>query len=119
MSGGSWVSRSDADPYFTRSQVDGLVRGYLDGRDATTPEASPLFATLVGHAPTRIHVGDDEVLLDDAVRYGRKAAAAGADVTVDVWEGMPHGFVSGVGRLAAANAALGSLCPFLTAQIAA
>ncbi len=118
MSGESWNSRSDADPYFTRSQVEELVRGYLGGQDATDPRASPLFAALGDHAPTRIHVGDDEVLLDDAIRYGREATAAGSDVTVDVWEGMPHGFVSGVGRLIAAGAALDSFCPFLAERIA-
>jgi len=42
--------------------------------------------------PTRIHVGDDEVLLDDSLKYVERAAAAGIDIRADVWMGMPHGF---------------------------
>ena len=34
--------------------------------------------------PVRIHVGDDEVLLDDSRRYAEPAAAAGVDVRLDV-----------------------------------
>ena len=118
MTGASWESRADADPYFTRPQVEALVQGYLAGHDPTDPQASPLYGDLRDQPAIRIHVGEDEVLLDDARRYGERAAAAGADVGVEIWEGMPHGFVSGVGRLVAASAALDSFCAFLAEQIA-
>jgi monoterpene epsilon-lactone hydrolase len=42
--------------------------------------------------PVRIHVGDDEVLLDDSVRYAERAVTASVDVGFDVWMEMPHGF---------------------------
>ena len=118
MSGESWRSRADVDPYFTRSQVEELVQGYLAGHDPIDPQASPLYAELKRHPATQIHVGDDEVLLDDARRYGEGAAATGADVSVEIWEGMPHGFVSGVGRFAAANQALDNFCQFLADKVA-
>ncbi len=118
MTGASWESRADADPYFTRPQVEGLLRGYLAGHDPTDPQASPLYGDLGGQQAVRIHVGEDEVLLDDARRYGERAAVAGADVGVESWQGMPHGFVSGVGRFAAADAALDSFCAFLAERIA-
>ena len=118
MTGDSWSSRAEADPYFTRPQVEGLVQGYLAGHDAGDPEASPLYGDLSGHPALRIHVGEDEVLLDDARRYGARAAAVGADVKVEIWEGMAHGFVSGVGRLAAADTALKSVGSFLAHRIA-
>ena len=35
---------------------------------------------------------DDEVLLDDSLRYVERAVAAGVDARADVWMGMPHGF---------------------------
>ncbi len=118
MTGESWTSRAEADPYFTRPQVEALLQGYLAGHDPTDPQASPLYGDLRDQPAIRIHVGEDEVLLDDARRYGERAAAAEADVSVETWEGMPHGFVSGVGRLAAANAALDSFCAFLAERIA-
>ena len=103
----------------TAPEAEKLVSGYLHGQDAGDPQASPLFAAVGNHPPTRIHVGDDELLHDNSIApYGRKAAEAGADVTVDLWQGMAHGFGSGVGRLAAAGAALDAFCPFLAAQTA-
>ena len=119
LSGGSWSSRAVADPYFTRVQVTELVRSYLDGHDARDPLASPLHADLAGLPPIRVHVGDDEVLLDDSVRFVERAFAAGVDARVDVWEGMVHGFPGGVGRLAASAEALNLIGAFLANRFAA
>ena len=47
----------------------------------------------------RVHVGDDEVLLDDPRRYVERAVAAGVDAKLDVWMGMPHEFVNSVGKV--------------------
>jgi acetyl esterase/lipase len=60
------------------------------------PLDSPLSADLNGLPPIRIHVRDDEVLLDDSRRYGERPVAAGVDVKLDIWMGMPHGFVTNV-----------------------
>lgn len=45
-------------------------------------------------------------LLDDARRHVEDAVAAGVDANLDVWMGMPHGFVTGIGTLSAATRAL-------------
>ncbi len=119
LSGGSWSTRAVADPYFTRPQVTELVRSYLDGHDACDPLASPLFADLAGLAPIRVHVGNDEVLLDDSVGFVERAVAAGVDARVDVWEGMVHGFPGGVGQLAASAEALKLIGAFLAERFAA
>ena len=119
MTGASWETRAAADPFFIREQAEELVRAYLGGRNPRLPMASPLFGDLAGLPPIRIHVGDDEVLLDDSLRYAARAIAAGVDLKVDVWEGMPHGFVGNVGRLDAASAALDAIGIFLSTQFAA
>ena len=77
---------------------------------------SPLYADLAGLPPIRVHVGDAEVLLDDSLRYAARAVASRVDLKVDIWEGMPHGFVGSVGRLEAASAALDAIGAFLSAQ---
>jgi epsilon-lactone hydrolase len=41
-----------------------------------------------------VHVGDDELLLDDSRCYVERAIAARVDAELDVWMGMPHGFVA-------------------------
>jgi epsilon-lactone hydrolase len=119
MKGESWESRANADPYFVRDQAEELVRSYLGEHNPTDPTASPLYGDLAGLPPIRLHVGDDEVLLDDSRRYVERAVAAGVDARIDVWEGMPHGFVGAVGRLDAAAQALAAIGDFLSQQIAA
>jgi epsilon-lactone hydrolase len=113
LTGESFGTRAEADPYFIKSQVAGLVRSYLGDSDPRNPLASPLYGDLTGLPPVRVHVGDDEVLLDDSRRYVERAVAAGVDAKLDVWVGMPHGFVGSVGKLHAANQALRAVGAFL------
>jgi acetyl esterase/lipase len=118
MKGPSWESRATADPLFVREQAKELVRAYLDGRDPADPAASPLYGDLAGMPPVRVHVGDDEVLLDDSMRYVERAVAAGVDARVDVWEGMVHGFLGSIGQLDAAAQSLDAIGAFLSKQLA-
>jgi epsilon-lactone hydrolase len=117
LTGATYETRADADPIFTRAQVAELVRSYLESADARDPLASPLFGRCSGMPSTRIHVGDDEVLLDDSLRYVESAVAAGVDARADVWMGMPHGFPANVGRLKAAAQALDAIGAFLAARL--
>src|SRR6266850_6071588 len=91
LTGESYESRAEADPYFTKSQIAALVASYLGHADPNDPLASPLYGDLRGLPPIRVHVGDDEVLLDDSRRYMERAVQAGVDAELDVWMGMPHG----------------------------
>ena len=113
LTGESYETRADADPLFTRPQVAKLVQSYLGKADSKLPLASPLYARLSGLPPILIHVGDDEVLLDDSLRYVERAVAAHVDARLDVWMGMPHGFHSSVGKLKAAGQALDAVGAFL------
>ncbi len=113
LTGESYETRADADPYFTKSQAAGLVASYLGHADAKDPLASPLYRDLSGLAPLRVHVGDDEVLLDDSRRYVERAIASGVDAELDVWMGMPHGFVTGIGQFEAARQSLDAIGAFL------
>ncbi|MGC2330048.1 MAG: alpha/beta hydrolase [Candidatus Acidiferrales bacterium] len=118
LTGGSFATRAEADPYFTLPQAAGLVRSYLSDVDPKNPLASPFYGNLAGLPAIRVHVGDDEVLLDDSRRYVERAVAAGVDATLDIWMGMPHGFISGVGSLNAATQALSAIGTFLNGQLA-
>ena len=117
LSGRSWETRAAADPYFTRAQADSLVPLYLGHHDPKDPLASPLYGNLAGLPPIRVHVGDDELLLDDSLRYVERAVAAGVDARVDIWEGLPHVFPSSVGQLAAADRALDAIGAFLAERL--
>jgi len=94
------------------------VRSYLSETDPKNPLASPLYENLTGLPAIRVHVGDDEVLLEDSRRYVERAVAVGVDATLDVWQGMAHGFVNGVGTLNAATEALSAIGKFLNRRLA-
>src|SRR5882757_9895869 len=117
LSGATYATRADADFFFTRPQVVELVHSYLGSADPRDPLASPLHGRHSGIPSARIHVGDDEVLLDDSLRYVERAVAAGVDARADVWMGMPHGFPASIGRLKAAAQALDAIGAFLTEKL--
>jgi acetyl esterase/lipase len=119
LSSATYETRADADFFFTRAQVADLVHSYLGSADARDPLASPLFGRHSGMPSIRIHVGDDEVLLDDSLRYVERAVSAGIDARADVWMGMPHGFPASVGRFKAATQALDDIGGFLAERLQA
>jgi monoterpene epsilon-lactone hydrolase len=119
LSAASYETRADADPYFTRQQVAELVHFYLGSADPDDALASPLYGRFSGLPPIRIHVGDDEVLLDDSRRYVERAIAAGVDARLDVWTGMPHGFPAIIGPIKASAQALDAIGLFLTERLQA
>lgn len=100
-------------------KVAELVHSYLGSADAKHPLASPLHSQLAGMPPVHIHVGDDEVLLDDSLRYATRAVTASIDARLDVWMGMPHGFPASVGKLKAAAQALDAVGAFVTEKLQA
>jgi epsilon-lactone hydrolase len=97
-SGESYASRAESDPLFTREQVVTLAAQYLAGANPASVLASPIYADLKGLPPLLVHVGSDEVLLDDATRLAERAKAAGVDVELRVWDGMWHEFQRYAGR---------------------
>jgi monoterpene epsilon-lactone hydrolase len=119
LSGATYATRAEADLYFTRPQVAELVRSYLGSADPNDPLASPLRGRFSGLPPIRIQVGDAEVLLDDSRRYVDRAIAAGIDARLDVWAGMPHGFVASIGMVKASAQALDAIGVFLTERLQA
>jgi phosphinothricin tripeptide acetyl hydrolase len=88
--GGSYVTKADADPIVKRAGVEQMAKAYLGSTAAREPLASPLFADLRGLPPLLIHVGSEEVLLDDSVQLAERARAAGVDTTLEVYERMIH-----------------------------
>lgn len=63
---------------------------YLGTADPKNPLASPLYGDLKGLPPMLIHVGENEVLLDDSRRFADRAKAAGVKVDIKVWPVVPH-----------------------------
>jgi acetyl esterase/lipase len=75
--------------------LDGIIFDaslYLGDTDYQNPLASPLYGSLEGLPPILILVGTAELLLDDSRRFAERAEEAGIDITLDIWDDMPHVF---------------------------
>jgi epsilon-lactone hydrolase len=88
--GPSNTSKAEADPFVRKEMIQFMAEQYLGGRDPRTPLAAPLYADLHGLPPLLIQVGTAEILLDDATRIAERAKAAGAEVSLEVWDDMIH-----------------------------
>ena len=111
--GGSFEAKAEVDPILDRDMLEGMAAAYLGERSRTTPLASPYYADLSGLPPLLVQVGTAEVLLDDSLRLADKAKAAGVDVTLEVWDDMPHVWQAFVSFLPEAKQALESCGDFV------
>ena len=103
LTGETITSNAGADFILNKFALDAAASQYLGPNDVKDPRASPLYGDLTELPPISIHVGDGEILLDDSRRFAERA---GGDITLHIWEGMPHVFPSNVGTLVAAEEAL-------------
>jgi acetyl esterase/lipase len=89
VSGESYETNRDKDPFFQAETVRGLAQSFLgEAADPGDPLASPLYADLTGLGPVYIQAGGDETLLDDARRLDEQANKAGVEARLDVFPGM-------------------------------
>ena len=63
---------------------------YLGESDPRHPYVSPLYGDFHGMPPMLVHASADEVLRDDSVRVAARARAAGVEVELRLWKGVPH-----------------------------
>ncbi len=87
---GARFAASFRDVVLPRSLLHMAQAAWLGGRVGEDPEASPLYADLAGLPPVMIHVGGDEVLLDDSTRLAARLAEAGGEVSLTVRPDMVH-----------------------------
>ncbi len=89
--GTSMQTRAERDPIVSRDMILTMARMYVGEKgDLREPLAAPINADLSDLPPLMIQVGDAETLLEDSTRLTDKAKAAGVDVTLQIWEEMPH-----------------------------
>ena len=90
VSGPSVDRNCRKDLWFTRKHLEIWANYYVGRADPRSPYVSPVFAELSGLPPLLILVGEDELLLDDALRVRDAATSEGTDVRVLVGKGMQH-----------------------------
>ena len=90
--GDSMKSKASVDPMVQKEGLLEMAAHYLNGQDARSPLAAPLYADLAGLPPLLVQVGTAETLLDDSTRLAERARKAGVKVTLEPWNDMIHVF---------------------------
>jgi monoterpene epsilon-lactone hydrolase len=114
LSGATMESRAAVDPILSRAALQQAVDQYLGGGDPSDRRINANAGELANLPTVRIDVGDDEVLLDDTLRFQACAdAAQQPPCDVHVWRGMIHVFPANIAMLKAAPEALDGVGAFL------
>jgi acetyl esterase/lipase len=88
--GDTFETKKDVDPLLTRRSLKEMGDAYIANGNPRAPYASPLFADLRGLPPLLIHVGSEEVLLDDSRILHYRAKSAGVDADLKIADEMIH-----------------------------
>jgi acetyl esterase/lipase len=116
--GESFRTKADVDPVFPKGSSSSLSSridtDYIGPEDPRNPLISPLYGDWRGMPPILLHVGEDEVLLDDSLRLAERVRAAGGEAQVVVWPGMWHVFQAFAPFLPEANQSIRQIGEFIT-----
>lgn len=93
-SGESHRTREAIDPILHKEYLDRMITAYTSGEevDLKHPYISPLYGDFTGFPPVYIQVGDNEILLSDALELHKRMVEANVSVKLDCFEGMWHVF---------------------------
>ncbi|MCX7680075.1 MAG: alpha/beta hydrolase [Spirochaetes bacterium] len=91
-SGESIMKNKRKDPMLEPRALEKFARYYVPSGDLAHPSVSPLFGNFKKLPPLLFHVGECEILLDDARRAAEKAKESGVETEIAIWPGMIHVF---------------------------
>lgn len=83
------LSLGKVNPHMFNEVANPSYGGALSWKD---PRLSPIYADLTDLPPMLIQVGGYELFVDEGIELLRKAAADELNVTLSVYQGMPHDF---------------------------
>ena len=94
-----------------------MVHHYIGEQDPRSPLISPLYGRLNDLPPLLIHVGEDEILLSDALRLADNAHAVGVDAHLVIWPKMWHVWHTFVPILPEAQQAVNQIGAFIQERL--
>ncbi len=109
----SATTRNGIDPICSVEFLNELGRLFLNGEVATHPDASPVFANVEGLSPTLLQLGENEVMLSDALKLGTNLAEAKVRTSMEIWPGMFHVWHLFAGILPEADQAIDNAISFI------
>ena len=87
---GSRITNGSRDAMFHARSIVEVAPLYVGEGDPRQPLVSPVFGDLAGLPPLLFHVGDREILRDDAVRMAERAKAAGVEAHLRTFPVVAH-----------------------------
>lgn len=92
LSGETMKTHAAQDAMLSEDWLSWCAKNYCGQKPATDPSCSPLYADLTGLSPVLIHVGTEEVLLDDAKRLAEQIGKYGIPMSFKVYDQVGHVF---------------------------
>jgi acetyl esterase/lipase len=78
------------DPLLPPKAMKFYTESYVGENDPRNPMISPIFGDFDHLPPLLIHVGEDEILCEEAIRIANLAKSAGVDVRLEIYPRMWH-----------------------------
>jgi epsilon-lactone hydrolase len=113
VSGASIDRNQSKDLWFTRKHLETWARYYVGRADGRSPYISPVFADLSGLPSLLLLVGENELLLDDALRVRDAARQKGTSATVLIGKEMQHDWPLTLPWLEESRLAWETICTFV------
>ncbi len=85
----SHIENSQKDPMLSQGILKKTARLYTD-KEVSHPMISSINGNFSGLSPILIHVGENEILIDDSRLLAQKLEAAEVTTQLEVWEDMFH-----------------------------
>lgn len=92
LSGSTIKTHATQDAMLSKNWLAWCANNYCGQKSVTDPTCSPLYADLTGLPPILIHVGTEEVLLDDAKRLAEQAKKYDISTNLRVYDKVGHVF---------------------------
>lgn len=92
LSGETMKTHAAQDAMLSEDWLSWCAKNYCGQKPATDPSCSPLYADLTDLPPVLIHVGTEEVLLDDAKRLAEQTGKYGIPMSFKVYDQVGHVF---------------------------
>lgn len=115
--GESMRTRAAMDPNILEEDLKDCAKMYLGARSPLDPAVNLLDENLDGLPPLLVHVGDEEILLDDSTRLVERVRGAGGSVEITVWPRLWHVFHAYAPELPEANEAIARIGKFVERHV--
>ncbi|MGI6297717.1 MAG: alpha/beta hydrolase [Saccharofermentanales bacterium] len=113
----SFQEKAEEDVMLIPEEINEYAQFYAGENRPDNPYISPLFGNFESLPPMLVHVGSEELLLDDATRAVEKALAAGVDAKLKVWPGLFHVFSLANELVPEARESMTEIMAFLEAHL--